>query len=82
MEREASVVVGEGVVTLRVKGRAPVVAGILDLRRDPAGEPAVMVLDRLVHRPEDTRLGEWAVTGAYVTEMARAVRVGAPIPGR
>lgn len=64
----AEVTLGEGVVVIRRKGvSAPVIANILGMDRDDAGEPARIYLDRLVHSPAEDTLGGWSVSGAIST---------------
>lgn len=71
---DVSVEIGDGVVVFRRKGiTRPVVANILRLEKkaEAGGERVRVVLDRLVHRPHETNLGEWGVGGAYVSVLER-----------
>jgi hypothetical protein len=75
---DASVGLGDGVVVVKRKGiTRPVVANVLSLERSSGNnvERTRVVLDRLVHKPHETDLGEWSVSGAYVSvlELERAV---------
>lgn len=54
---------GEGVVTIRQRGLSQaVVANVLGEEPCPGGR--LIYLDRLVHRPHETELGEYGVSGA------------------
>lgn len=62
----AAVVIGDGVVTLRRKGRAPVVARILADTVDDCGSRR-LVLDRLIHERSEETLDGWLTSGPVVT---------------
>lgn len=57
-------------VVIRRQGVSrPIVANVLGVDRDDAGEPRCIYLDRLVHAPEEDTLGGWNVSGAISTVM-------------
>lgn len=67
---EVTVEIGEGVVVVRRRGVSrPTVANILDLRAPGEDGPGRIVLDRLVHKPHETCLADWNVSGAYVSVL-------------
>ncbi len=49
--------------------RSTIVARILYRVNGTDGSPTWIVLDRLVHRPDEDSLGGWSVTGAVTTEL-------------
>lgn len=48
----------------------------LRLVRDSAGEVSEALLDRLVHRPTESQLGPFAVSGCVVTLLLRSTSGG------
>jgi hypothetical protein len=67
------VAVGEGMVTLKRYGRSRVVvAGVLGEDKDAEGVTQRIYLDRLVHKPYETKFIGWRVSGAVSTILTRA----------
>lgn len=50
--------------------------GALRLVRDADGEVVEALLDRLVHRPTESQLGPFEVSGCVVTRLSRSATVG------
>ena len=71
-EDQAQVTIGRGVVVVR-RPRRPVrvLAVILD-QEGPSEAPTRIYLDRRVHRPGQTALGEWRVSGMASSILERA----------
>jgi hypothetical protein len=66
----ATLAVGEGVIVLRRKGRAPVTANILGEEENrPEKGVKTLWLDRLIHANYEATLGGYPVSGAVVTEV-------------
>ncbi len=69
---EATIELGEGLVTVKRKGvTRPVVAVILGHSADETGNINRLVLDRLIHKPYETDMGGWHVTGAVCSVLIR-----------
>lgn len=59
--------------TVWLSGRSePVVAGVLGVERDKAGQPAMIYLDTRIHQPDDEPAGPWRMTGAVSTILTRS----------
>lgn len=70
-QKRVDVAIGDVVVVKREGNSSPVIAGILGMDRDGAGEIETIWLDRLVHKiGEDTFVG-WKVSGAVSTVLKR-----------
>ncbi|MFP4896796.1 hypothetical protein [Paraburkholderia sp. EG304] len=71
-ESQVSVLVGDGVVTIKREGtRRAVVAGVLGrMERDGV---ELLCLDRLVHEAHEKAFVGWNVSGAVTTMLSRAV---------
>jgi hypothetical protein len=68
---EADVRIGDGIVSIRRKGRSEMIqAKVLATVPAMDGQPTRLWLDRLVHAAHETRIGTHPVSGCYVTEMA------------
>ncbi|MBN3754277.1 hypothetical protein G3N95_15095 [Paraburkholderia sp. Tr-20389] len=69
-ESKVSVLVGEGVVTVKREGsNRAVLANILGTVEVDGVE--VLCLDRLVHSAHEQQFGEWALSGAVTTLLSR-----------
>lgn len=67
-----TVLVGDGVVTLRRWGRSePTMANILGMEKDAEGIPQRIWLDRLVHTTAESSFTGWDVSGAISTLLTR-----------
>ncbi len=72
-ETNATVTLGDGVITIKRQGSSrPVVANILGMDTDGEGRPVKIWLDRLVHLPKESFLGDWRISGAVSTVLAAA----------
>lgn len=71
-DNTVSVVIGEGVVTIR-QGSAsrPLIAKILGMKSGADGQPHTLWLDRLVHAPGARWDGDWRVGGAISSILYR-----------
>ncbi|ADG20989.1 hypothetical protein [Paraburkholderia atlantica] len=71
-ESQVSVLVGDGVVTLKREGtRRAVVANVLGrIERDGI---ELLCLDRLVHEAHEKAFVGWNVSGAVTTMLSRAI---------
>jgi hypothetical protein len=71
-ESQVSVMVGDGVVTLKREGtRRAVVANVLGrIERDGT---ELLCLDRLVHEAHEKAFVGWNVSGALTTMLSRAI---------
>lgn len=75
-ETNVSVVVGEGVVTVKREGsNRAVLANILGTVEADGIE--VLCLDRLVHESHESQFGEWSLAGAITTLLSRPREVAA-----
>lgn len=78
MEDTAEVVFGEGVVTVRRKGRLSATAQVLGQQENyPKKGWRTLWLDRVVHEGHEDTMGGYRVTGALVTEMVIPIQVPA-----
>ncbi len=69
-ESNVSVVVGEGVVTVKREGsNRALLANILGTIEADGVE--VVCLDRLVHESHEKQFGEWTLAGAVTTLLSR-----------
>jgi len=69
-DSNVSVVVGEGVVTVKREGsNRALLANILGTVEADGVE--VLCLDRLVHESHEKQFGEWAIAGAVTTMLSR-----------
>ncbi|OUL80399.1 hypothetical protein [Paraburkholderia hospita] len=72
-ESKVSVLVGEGVVTVKREGsNRAVLANILGTVEVDGVE--VLCLDRLVHSAHEQQFGEWALSGAVTTLLSRPLK--------
>lgn len=63
--------VGDETVTIKRSGKSKlVVAKVLGEDKDGAGKRR-LYLDRIVHRPSETKLGPWEVSGAISTILTQ-----------
>ncbi|APA90412.1 hypothetical protein BJG93_32995 (plasmid) [Paraburkholderia sprentiae WSM5005] len=73
-EAKVSVLVGEGVVTVKREGsNRALQANILGTVEADGVE--VLCLDRLVHASHEQQFGEWTLAGAVTTMLSRAIEV-------
>ncbi|MFM0003988.1 MULTISPECIES: hypothetical protein [Paraburkholderia] len=79
-ESKVSVLVGEGVVTVKREGsNRALQANILGTVEADGVE--VLCLDRLVHASHEQQFGEWTLSGAVTTLLSRPLAVpGATLP--
>lgn len=71
-QKRVDVSVGDGVVVLKREGQSSsVIAGILGMDRDEAGEIETIWLDRLVHKVGENQFVGWKVSGAVSTVLRR-----------
>lgn len=63
--------IGEADVALKSASRPTIVAGLLGVDRNEAGEPVRLYLDRRIHRPNQETLGGWIPSGAISTILER-----------
>ncbi|MFL9912542.1 hypothetical protein [Paraburkholderia sp. RL17-337-BIB-A] len=79
-ESKVSVLVGEGVVTVKREGsNRALQADILGTVEADGVE--VLCLDRLVHASHEQQFGEWTLSGAVTTLLSRPLAVpGATLP--
>jgi hypothetical protein len=71
-DSKVSVLVGDGVVTVKREGsNRAVMAKILGKALVDGVE--VLCLDRLVHESHEGQFGEWTLTGAITTLLTRTV---------
>jgi len=71
-DNDLSVAVEEGdnLVVIRRRGISrPSVATILKREENVVTGEVRLLLDRLVHKPHETKLGKWGVSGAYVSVL-------------
>lgn len=67
---EVTVELGEEVVVIRRKGISrPTVAVVLG--QEDSGSITRLILDRLVHKPGETQLGCWLMSGALVSVLTQ-----------
>lgn len=72
---EADIKIGDGVVTIHRRGVSQVTtAGLLGVEHDKAGEPVRLYLDRMIHRPRETEIGGWRVSGAISSILTKEPR--------
>jgi hypothetical protein len=78
-ESQVSVLVGDGVVTVKREGtRRATVANVLGrVERDGV---ELLCLDRLVHAPHEKAFIGWNVAGAVTTMLTRAIAQSASKP--
>jgi UPF0288 family protein (methanogenesis marker protein 3) len=76
-ERNVTVAVGEGIVTIKREGtRRAVVANVLGrVERDGV---ELLCLDRLVHEPYEKAFVGWNVSGAVTTMLSRVSEQATP----
>ncbi len=73
-EAKVSVLVGEGVVTVKREGsNRALQANILGTVEADGVE--VLCLDRLVHASHEQQFGEWTLSGAVTTMLSRPLAV-------
>jgi hypothetical protein len=73
-EAKVSVLVGEGVVTVKREGtNRALQANILGTVEADGVE--VLCLDRLVHASHEQQFGEWTLSGAVTTLLSRPLAV-------
>lgn len=73
-EAKVSVLVGEGVVTVKREGsNRSLQANILGIVEADGVE--VLCLDRLVHASHEQQFGEWTLSGAVTTLLSRPLVV-------
>jgi hypothetical protein len=73
-ESKVSVLVGEGVVTVKREGsNRALQANILGTVEADGVE--VLCLDRLVHASHERQFGEWTLSGAVTTLLSRPLAV-------
>jgi hypothetical protein len=79
-ESKVSVLVGEGVVTVKREGsNRALQANILGTVEADGVE--VLCLDRLLHASHEQQFGEWTLSGAVTTLLSRPLAVpGATLP--
>ena len=71
-DSNVSVVVGEGVVTVKREGsNRAVLAKVLGKVQVDGVE--VLCLDRLVHESHEQQFGEWTLAGAVTTLLSRSL---------
>ncbi len=71
-ENEPTVVIGDGVITVRRKGSTTIaVANILGTKS--SGTEERIYLDRMVHRAFEDEMGEYRVTGAVSSILHREI---------
>ncbi len=71
-EKSVSIMVGEGVVTIKRDGsNESVLAKILGTVE--ADGVQVLCLDRLVHESHEGQFGEWSLAGAVTTLLSRPI---------
>ncbi|BCG05593.1 hypothetical protein PPGU19_101610 (plasmid) [Paraburkholderia sp. PGU19] len=74
MKAKVSVLVGEGVVTVKREGsNRALQANILGTVEADGVE--VLCLDRLVHASHEQQFGEWTLSGAVTTLLSRPLAV-------
>ncbi|BDC45338.1 hypothetical protein [Paraburkholderia terrae] len=77
-ETNVSVLVGDGVVTVKREGsNRAVMANILGTVEAEGVE--VLCLDRLVHSSHEQQFGEWALSGAVTTLLSRTRQEQEPV---
>lgn len=70
---EVTVTLSETDAAFRRSGQSqPVVAKVLGVTRDAKGEIRHVVLDRVVHKPFESKFIGWTVHGAVVSELTRS----------
>lgn len=76
-ESKVSILVGDGVVTVKREGsNRAVLANILGTVEAEGVE--VLCLDRLVHSSHEQQFGEWALSGAVTTLLSRPLKTQEP----
>lgn len=71
-ERKPVVSIGKEVVVIKRSGQSqPILAGILGMDLDGAGQPETVWLDRIVHRLSEDSFEGWHVSGAVTTVLRR-----------
>lgn len=63
MHEEADIVIGDGVLTIRRKGSSSTAVARI-LGRSGVGDEEKIYLDRLIHKPHESELGPYFVSGA------------------
>jgi hypothetical protein len=72
--KEDVIGVGDGLVTLHRKNRSEAIVSVLLGESTDAAGTRTLWLDRLVHAPKETELGEWICSGAITTVLTYCVR--------
>jgi len=68
----ADITFGDGVISIRRQGSSHfTVANVLGKETDHKTGEVRVYLDRLVHLPEETALGDWQVSGAISSVMTK-----------
>ena len=71
-DEEVEVLIGKGTATFKRSGKSlMVLANILGEDRDENGARRIF-LDRLVHRPNESKFGSWKLSGAISTILISA----------
>lgn len=69
----ADITFGDGVISIRRQGSSHVtVANVLGKETDTKTETTYVYLDRIVHRPEETEIGGWKVSGAISSILEKS----------
>jgi hypothetical protein len=73
-ESKVSVLVGDGVVTVKREGSNRALQANI-LGKVEADGVEVLCLDRLVHASHEQEFGEWTLAGAVTTLLSRPLKV-------